>query len=143
MTVLVGRWSASGVDRALVERPDVIVHARSALLQGLLVSPAGSWPLSAEFDVAGCLGQLRKLAAEFDRESLTDLCLAYVRSQSWITSVVVGCETPEQLNENLRLFCLPKLNAEQCAELESLVPKAPEHLLNPSQWKLVHEQSAK
>jgi spore coat polysaccharide biosynthesis protein SpsF (cytidylyltransferase family)/aryl-alcohol dehydrogenase-like predicted oxidoreductase len=143
MNVLDWRWKAMGVDRALAGRPDVVVHARSALLQGLLVAPAESWPSSADFDAAGCLRQLRRLAAEFERESLTDLCLAYVRSQPWITSVVVGSETMEQLNENLRLFCLPKLNPEQCGELESLTPKAPEGLLNPSQWKVVHEQSAK
>ncbi len=143
MNVLDWRWKASGVDRALAERPDVVVHARSALLQGLLVSPAAFWPLSAEYDASSCWRQLRKSAAEFGRESLTDLCLAYVRSQPWITSVVVGCETLEQVNENLRLFCLPKLTAEQCTELESAMPRAPESILNPSQWKLVHEQSAK
>ncbi|HKB98574.1 MAG TPA: aldo/keto reductase [Terriglobales bacterium] len=143
MNVLDWRWKASGVDRALAVRPDVVVHARSALLQGLLVSPAAYWPLSAEFDVAGCLRQLQKSADEFNRESVTDLCLAYVRSQPWITSVVVGCETLEQVNENLRLFCRPKLSAEQCAELERLLPRAPESLLNPFQWKPVHEQSAK
>jgi spore coat polysaccharide biosynthesis protein SpsF (cytidylyltransferase family)/aryl-alcohol dehydrogenase-like predicted oxidoreductase len=143
MNVLDWRWKASGVDRALAGRPDVVVHARSVLLQGLLVSPAPSWPLSAEFDVASCLRQLQRLANEFERESVADLCLTYVRSQPWITSVVVGSETLEQVNENLRLFCRPKLNAQQCAELESLAPKAPEDLLNPSQWKFAHEQSAK
>jgi aryl-alcohol dehydrogenase-like predicted oxidoreductase len=93
--------------------------------------------------VAGCLRQFQRFANEFDRESVADLCLAYVRSQPWITSVVVGSETLEQVNENLRFFCLPKLNAQQCAELESLAPKAPEDLLNPSQWKFAHEPSAK
>jgi aryl-alcohol dehydrogenase-like predicted oxidoreductase len=86
---------------------------------------------------------LRKFAEEFGRESLTDLCLAYVRSQRWITSVVVGCETLEQVNENLRLFCLPELTEEQRVEMERSLPRAPENLLNPSQWKVVHEPSAK
>jgi spore coat polysaccharide biosynthesis protein SpsF len=145
MNVLDWRWRESGFDRALAGRPDVIVHARSALLQGLLVDNAlpSSWPSSHGIDVAECLRQLRRLAAKFERENVTDLCLAYVRSQPWIASVVVGCDTLEQLNENLRLFCQPKLNAEQCAELENSLPKAPEALLNPSQWKFVHEQSAK
>jgi spore coat polysaccharide biosynthesis protein SpsF (cytidylyltransferase family)/aryl-alcohol dehydrogenase-like predicted oxidoreductase len=143
MNVLDWRWKASGVDRVLVERPDVVVHARSALLQGLLVSPAAGWPASAEYDGSRSLDQLRESAGDFGRESVTDLCLAYVRSQPWITSTVVGCETLEQVKENLRLFCQPKLTAEQCAELESWLPRAPEGLLNPSQWKLVHEQSAK
>ena len=143
MNVLDWRWKASGVDRALAERSQVVVHARSALLQGLLVSSAACWPLSAEYDGSACLDRLREFAADFSRESMTDLCLAYVRSQSWITSVVVGCETLEQLKENLRLFCLPKLTAEQCAQLESSLPRASELLLNPSLWKQVHEQSAK
>jgi aryl-alcohol dehydrogenase-like predicted oxidoreductase/spore coat polysaccharide biosynthesis protein SpsF (cytidylyltransferase family) len=148
MNVLDWRWKASGIERALAHRPEVVVHARSALLQGLLVGPAGDsavvpWPQSGEFDASHCLRQLRKFAAEFGRENLTDLCLAYVRSQPWITSVVVGCETLEQVNENLTLFCRPKLTAEQCAELEDSLPRAPEDLLNPSQWKLVHEQSAR
>jgi spore coat polysaccharide biosynthesis protein SpsF len=148
MNVLDWRWKASGVDQVLAERPEVIVHARSALLQGLLVSPAASWPFSAEYvgaeyDGASSQRHLRELASKFGRESVTDLCLAYVRSQLWITSVVVGCETLEQLKENLRLFCQPKLTKEQCVELESVLPRAPETLLNPSQWKLLHEQSAK
>jgi len=143
MNVLDWRWKASGVDRALAERPNVVVHARSALLQGLLTGTAASWPDSGDFDASFCVRQLREFVADFGRESLTDLCLAYVRSQPWITSVVVGCETLEQVNENLRLFCRPKLSAEQCAELESSLPRAPENLLNPSRWKMVHEQSAK
>ncbi len=144
MNVLDWRWKANRVDRALAERPDVVAHARSALLQGLLADTAITpWPDSGDFDASSCLRQLRTFVAEFGRESLTDLCLAYVRSQSWITSVVVGCETMEQLKENLRLFCLPNLTQEQCAELESSLPKAPENLLNPSQWKVVHESSAK
>jgi spore coat polysaccharide biosynthesis protein SpsF (cytidylyltransferase family)/aryl-alcohol dehydrogenase-like predicted oxidoreductase len=143
MNVLDWRWKTSGVDPVLVQRPDVVVHARSALLQGLLVNPATLWPLPTEYDATSCLSRLRESAAKFGRESVGDLCLAYVRSQFWITSVVVGCETFEQVKENLRLFCLPKLTPEQCGELESSLPKAPEVLLNPSQWKLVHEQSAR
>jgi len=141
MNVLDWRWKASGVDRALQARPDVVVHARSAVLQGLLVSPAELWPLSAGYDASSCLRRLREAAANFGWESLAGLCFAYVRSQPWITSVVVGCETLEQVNENLRLFCLPKLSAEQCSELENSLPTAPEGLLNPSQWKLVHESA--
>jgi spore coat polysaccharide biosynthesis protein SpsF (cytidylyltransferase family)/aryl-alcohol dehydrogenase-like predicted oxidoreductase len=144
MNVLDWRWRASGFDRAVVRRPDVVVHARSALLQGVLAdSPPSLWPVSAGFDAAACLRQLRKLTAEFGRQSMTDLCLAYVRSQPWITSVVVGCETLEQVDENLELLCRPKLTTEQCAELERSLPEAPEDLLNPSQWNFVHEHSAK
>jgi aryl-alcohol dehydrogenase-like predicted oxidoreductase len=65
---------------------------------------------------------------------VSDLCFAYIRSLPWITSVVVGCETLTQLQQNLDHFLRPKLTDEQCEELERVFPRAPEALLNPSKW---------
>jgi len=141
MNVIDWRWRSAGVDRALLARPDVIVHARSGLLQGLLTQPAELWPQVTDYDAARCARLLHECADRFDRENVVDLCLAYVRSQAWITSVVVGCETEIQLQENLRLFQSPHLMLDQCAELELLLPVAPQELLNPSKWKLIHEPS--
>lgn len=141
MNVLDWRWKAAGVDHALSERPDVVVHARSALLQGLLASPAESWPVFSPYEASACKRRLQELCVRFGRQNVTDLCLAYVRSQSWITSAVVGCETLDQLQQNLSLFRTAHLTEEQSQELEKSLPTAPEELLNPSQWKLVHEQS--
>jgi len=134
MNVLDWRWKAEGVDRAVADRPDVIVHARSPLLQGLLATGAEFWPAVGAFDAADCVERLRVAAHHFHRDGVIDLCLAYVRSQPWITSVVVGCETMEQLSENLGLFRLPALSAEEADELEHRIPKAPDSLLNPSKW---------
>jgi len=142
MNVIDWRWKAAGVDRTLLERPEVVVHARSALLQGLLADSVVSWPLASQFDAARCLRSLRDLAQRFGRESVIDLCLAYVRSLPWVTSVVVGCETVRQLEENLELFRAAHLTQDQSAELESSMPVAPEELLTPSKWNLVHERSA-
>jgi aryl-alcohol dehydrogenase-like predicted oxidoreductase len=134
LNLLDWRWRAAGVDRAIAARPDVVVHARSALLQGILIQPASRWPVVEGFDTAGRVRQLEGLARRFQRESISDLCFAYVRSQAWVQSVVVGSETMEQLDENLRLFGLSKLNATQCRELEEELAKAPESLLNPAKW---------
>jgi len=142
MNVLDWRWKAAGVDRAFLRRPEIVIHARSALLQGLLADSGVSWPLASQFDAARFLRSLRDFARRSHRENVIDLCLAYVRSLPWITSVVVGCETLGQLEQNLRLFCTPHLTAEQCDELESSLPVAPEELLNPSKWNLGHERSA-
>jgi aryl-alcohol dehydrogenase-like predicted oxidoreductase len=134
LNLLDWRWKAAGIDRAIAARPDVVVHARSALLQGILIHPASQWPVVEGFDAAGCVRQLEALARRLDRESISDLCFAYVRSQPWIHSVVVGCETMEQLDKNLRLFERPELTAEQCEALEQALPQAPETLLNPAKW---------
>jgi aryl-alcohol dehydrogenase-like predicted oxidoreductase/spore coat polysaccharide biosynthesis protein SpsF (cytidylyltransferase family) len=142
LNILDRRWQASGLSRAIADRPDVVVHARSSLLQGILVNPAGHWPPVCDYDSAFFAQQIGNLVRRFDRESAADLCLAYVRSQPWVTSVVVGCETMSQLQENLELFRLPKLTEEQCDELEQALPLAPEALLNPAKWNLAHEESA-
>ena len=142
MNVLDRRWKAAGVDQAIAERPGMIVHARSAFLQGILLHPSSRWPRVADFDGAECSRKLLSLTQSFGRDSVADLCLAYVRSQPWITSVVVGCETLGQLDDNLRWFLQPKLSPDQCAELESAIPRAPEVLLNPSKWNRARQRSA-
>jgi aryl-alcohol dehydrogenase-like predicted oxidoreductase/spore coat polysaccharide biosynthesis protein SpsF (cytidylyltransferase family) len=138
LNVLDSRWKAQGIDREVAARRDVVVHARSAFLQGILLHPADCWPASREYDAHSCVERLQEIARKAGRDSVADLCLAYVRSQSWITSVVVGCETMSQLRQNLRLFRLPKLTLEQCEELEQSVGVAPDDLLNPSKWNPAH-----
>jgi len=132
------RWKAQGIDKAIEHRPDVLVHARSVFLQGILLNRAACWPASENLDARDCVEALNELARESNRQSLVDLCLAYVRAQPWITSLVVGCETMNQLKQNLELFRTPALTAEQCAQIERSLPKAPQMLLNPSKWKMAH-----
>jgi len=139
MNVLDRRWKAAGVDRAIAERADVVVHARSIFLQGILVHPAERWPEISNYDAFSAARKLTALARRFGRESVADLCVAYVRSQSWITSLVLGCETMAQLDENLRLFLLPRLSHEQCGELEQTLRDSPEALLNPARWNSINE----
>jgi spore coat polysaccharide biosynthesis protein SpsF (cytidylyltransferase family)/aryl-alcohol dehydrogenase-like predicted oxidoreductase len=142
MNVLDWRWEADGFDRAVASRPEVVVHARSALLQGVLAHPAGRWPVVEGFQSQEYFRMLGRLAEEFGREGVVDLCLAYVRSLAWVTSVVVGCETMDQLEENLRLCRTPKLSREQCEHLRQALPQAPEEFLNPAKWKTTHEHPA-
>ena len=135
------RWEGHGVPKAVMKRPDVVVHARSALLQGLLTSDVEAWPDALGFDGSRCLNRLQDWARRLDRKDVADLCFAYVRSQNWISSVVVGCETLGQVRDNLALFCLTKLTAEQCDELQHSLPRAPEDLLIPSRWRFSHESA--
>ena len=142
MNLLDWRWRASQIQETLTRRPDVVVHARSAFLQGLLVNAAEYWPACGDFDAASCIRRLQELVRMFERRSIADLCLAYVRAQSWIASVVVGCETFSQLQQNLELFRLSKLTQEECREVNRCLPIAPEVLLNPSRWGSHSERSA-
>lgn len=139
MNVLDWRWKEAGVDRAIAHRWDVAIYARSALLQGILAHPAERWPQIGGSIAGACVLQLASFVKKIGRESVKDLCFAYVRALPWIASVVVGCETLQQLRENLRLFSNPPLTTTQCEELESTMPRVPEDLLNPSRWNLNRE----
>ncbi len=135
MNLLDWRWKTTGIDRACVLRPDVVVHARSAFLQGVLLQPAEFWPRS-DYDAKGCVARLQEITRRFGRDGVADLCLAYLRAHPWIASIVTGCETREQLDHTVSLFGLLPLTGTQCEELEHALPHAPVALLNPSQWKI-------
>jgi hypothetical protein len=47
---------------------------------------------------------------------------------------VVGVESQNQLDENLRLFARPPLSRAECEMLEERLPRLPEALLDPAQW---------
>jgi aryl-alcohol dehydrogenase-like predicted oxidoreductase len=128
------RWRESGIVTRIRSRAHMIIHARSVLLQGLLAGDAEAWPSIEQIDAPAVLKTLAELAREYRRESPADLCIAYARGQSWIDGVVVGMETEDQLDENLRLFLRPPLSVEECAQIEARVPRAPEALLNPALW---------
>lgn len=127
------RWRDSGVFEALAKRPGVTVHARSALLQGLLANGGGArWPEGV--DPAELTTRLHRLTRDLDRDSPADLCLAYVRAQSWIDGIVVGMESLSQLALNLALFKRPPLTADEIAAVDASLPRASERLLNPVLW---------
>jgi spore coat polysaccharide biosynthesis protein SpsF len=129
------RWRNAAVTRRIAERPSVTVHARSVFLQGLLAADDHSiWPAIDGVNPFSLLVRLNALVAEFKRESLADLCLAYARGQNWIDGVVVGMETEAQLDANLRLCVRPPLSPADCCEIERRVPPVPERLLNPALW---------
>jgi spore coat polysaccharide biosynthesis protein SpsF len=133
--VLDQRWLEPSVQRAIAARPDVLLHGRSALLQGLLtIGEPGRWPVDEDLAKL-CIAALNRLAASAGRESVVDLCLAYARAQPWLAGIVVGAETAAQMAENIRLFRLPALTPDQADALRSALPwPLPDELLNPARW---------
>jgi aryl-alcohol dehydrogenase-like predicted oxidoreductase len=130
------RWIASGMIDALRRRPDVIVHVRSVFLQGLLAAGSGArWPDIPELDPAHLMQNLAQLAAEFGRDSVADVALAFVRAQDWIDGVVIGMETQEQLGTNSRLFLRPPLTAAECEQIAAKTPAVPVAFLDPPNWR--------
>lgn len=132
--ILDWRWKKHGIEKAIIEREDVVVHARSTLLQGLLATNVKKMPNTPN-ELALKLNQtIENLVQEFGRDNRTDLCIAYVRAQKWIDSLVIGVETLAQLRENIALFQNPPLTEDECAVIENALTEAPVELLDPSRW---------
>jgi spore coat polysaccharide biosynthesis protein SpsF len=128
------RWADAGVIAALRQRPEVMVHARSVLLQGLLTATAGThWPQISGISPDEINTRLRKVAMNFHRDSVADLAIAYVRAQDWLDGIVIGVETQEQLNANLDAFERPALSSDARDVIERL-PRLSEMLFDPARW---------
>lgn len=133
--ILDTRWEKGGLPALLAVRPDVTVHARGALLQGLLLtSDPALWPRMEELDIAQLSGWLTVMARRLDRRDVADLCYAWLRAQDWIDAVVVGMESEAQMTDNAALFARPALDSAALAEIAKSRPAVPGRLLNPALW---------
>ena len=133
------RWRAPSWTAAMQARPDVTIHARSVLLQGLVTLHAERWPVfDGSCSATELLAHLDNLAQCCERESRVDLCLAYAASLPWVRSLVMGVETQAQFRENLRLIAKPALTPAQRDLVHATLPVLPLKLLDPSQWDFAH-----
>jgi spore coat polysaccharide biosynthesis protein SpsF len=139
--ILDWRWKRSGFWQIAGSRADVVIHARSALLKGILAAPSKYWPGIPGLDANAIIKKLDELVQHLGRESRTDLCLAFVRAHEGIISIVLGMETLNQLDENLRLFTLPALSSDEYAEAEKYIAPVSERLLDPSKWVMSNEST--
>lgn len=129
------RWRKAGVVDRIREREHLTVHARSVFLQGILAADdAAFWPKIDGVNAPDLVNFLTELSRRYDRKNTADLCLAYARGQDWIDGVVIGMETEEQLDQNLRLMARPPLSYWDCAEMEADIPRVPAQLLDPAEW---------
>ncbi len=135
INILDWRWRDGAFLAAVDERPDVIWHARSVFLQGLLLLPAKQWPKIPKLNSEELSEKIDTLVKKLGRKDRIDLCIAYIRSLSWVTSLVIGIDNVDQLYDSLEKFQLSKLTSEQQAELVASLPEVPEVLLNPSRWE--------
>lgn len=110
----------------------IIIHARSALLQGLLVSQNADYWRQAHVKNAG--EHISWLAAQAQGLSLAGLCLKYVSATEWIDGVVVGMETVEQVLQNVRLLAAPPLSPDHISTIVETRPFLEERSLNPALW---------
>lgn len=116
-----------------LEKSGMIVFARSVYLQGLVFADPQKLPNKMHF-ARDTLVKFRDLCEAFRLDPAT-LALRYVCSLSGVTSLVLGCETPQQVRQNVELInqCAP-LSDEQMLLIRNCFIDTPARVLNPSIW---------
>lgn len=135
--VLDWRWDAliPKIRETKQHRP-LVIHVRSALLQGLLSSTTTEhWRRANVENPELVIEWLQSQCSTAGRNNIADFCLSYVRSLDWVDGVVVGMETSDQLRENIRIFCEPDLAVHQMHNTLKHRPVLQENTLNPACWR--------
>lgn len=97
---------------------------RSIFLQGLLLMPLKKIEMTSSFQA---VSQLTNFAKEMNTSNL-DICVAYARSISWASGIIIGVASPKQLSEIMNSkFSLPN-------NWETLINTLPVDSLDPRSW---------
>ncbi|SFM81961.1 aldo/keto reductase [Marinobacter pelagius] len=135
------RWDEVVEKVAQVRRNrSVVVHARSALLQGLLTTDAeGLWRRARCANASEVGSWLRARAAEYTNGDVVELCLRFVFSQPWIDGVVVGVDTREQLVDNLIRSGAERWDDNELTSILRDRPRVSENTLDPATWETAND----
>lgn len=111
----------------------MMVFVRSVYLQGLVFQKPENLAPHMEF-ARPTLEKFQYLCNKYDLAPAT-LALSYALSLPGVTSLVLGSEKTEQVQQNLALMEQAiDLSAEQMTEIRELFLDTPEQVLNPGLW---------
>lgn len=109
------------------------VFARSIYLQGLLLMDPENLPDKLK-QAQKPLERLLKYSKETGI-SIKELCFLFVRDLPGISKIIVGCETIDQLKENLAMMELPPLRKETFNQIYQLFNDISLQIIDPRMWK--------
>lgn len=117
-----------------LEESGMMVFVRSVYLQGLVFQDPDNMAPGMEF-ARDTLVKFRALCKKYGM-SPAALALAYALALPGVTSLVLGSEKVEQVEQNVQLLGeAAELTAEQMAEIRENFIDTPNRVLNPSIWK--------
>ncbi len=117
---------------------EILIHTRSSLLQGLLTTNSvGKWKKANENSPEIIIKWINDKVEKFDRIGNIDLCLGFLRSQSWIDGIVIGMDSLEQLQDNIMYFDQPLLKKNEINEIYNTRPLLNENTLDPIRWNVL------
>lgn len=118
---------------AALSKARKMIFVRSVFLQGLVFKT----PETLSEEMAFCTPTLTKFQHFCRKYEMTpaELAASFVLSLSGVTSLVLGCETVEQVEQNVELIeRTATLSKEQMAELKEAFEETDPRVLDPRQW---------
>lgn len=112
------------VQRGLLEelqKRGVAVFVRSVFLQGMLCMEKVPERFDFMQPSVDAIGEVARAAGM----TLPQMAVAYIRDLPGVTSLVLGCETPEQVRDNADMINVRKLTATEIADITEISRKAP------------------
>ncbi len=113
-------------------RNNIKVYARSVFLQGLIFLEPDNLPLYLQ-DAKEIFKMLKELS-NYTGLNPQELAMLFVRDVAGVEKIVVGCETLDQLKDNLKIINLPELNTHTVEQIRFLFKDIPEKIINPKKW---------
>jgi aryl-alcohol dehydrogenase-like predicted oxidoreductase len=134
--ILDWRMNNTKINHLIESRTDLVIQARSALLQGILSDTATVAPSIKGLKINEIHTQLDLFVRKYQRLGRVDLCYAYLAGLKWINNIVFGIDSIEQLKSNIELFKQKPLSVDEIGEIRSKFTKEniPEQLLSPYLW---------
>ncbi|NQX44483.1 aldo/keto reductase [Paenibacillus tritici] len=130
------RWIRNGMlERLAGQGTEVLV--RSVYLQGLLLMAPEKLPAKlkqAERPLKSFIAYSKEIGIP-----VKELCFLYVRDLPGVSGIVIGCETVEQVQENVSMMALPPLTRKIRQELGDYFTDIPVQIMDPRRW---NEQDA-
>lgn len=129
------RYDTTGLAQKL-ERTGQRIEVRSVLLQGLLsLSPAVVFPTTPEMYSESDIREFLNWAArEFASGDVVALCIRYAISLPWADALVIGADSPEEIDHLCNIVGKGMFPEDIFARLQEQRPKVPASLLDPSKW---------
>jgi aryl-alcohol dehydrogenase-like predicted oxidoreductase len=109
-----------------------IIFARSVFLQGLFFLDPSTLKGNLK-EIAKFLTEIRGIATEM-KITVAQLAVSYVHSLSYVDSLVIGADNPEQLKGNAYLLNSGKFDKKTMTMIEERTAGAPEWLFMPYLW---------
>ena len=112
------------------------IIARSIFLQGLIFSnDLNAWKKANVKSPTECLEKIRSIKKRFKIDSIAELAIRYAISCKWLNGIVIGVDSYDQFNLNMKSFNKNKFSHNELDYINENRPKLSYKTLNPENWK--------